>query len=120
MSCNLLLVEDNPLSRRNLAMFLQQAEFTVHQTDNGEAALELISQVDFDVVISDFRLPGKVNGLDVLKYQSCRGSGKRLRLILITAFGSEQAQAEAAAVGALYFEKPISLRDLLDTIQVTR
>ena len=69
MSCNLLLVEDNPLSRRNLAMFLQQAEFTVHQTDNGEAALELISRVDFDIVISDFRLPGKVNGLDVLKYQ---------------------------------------------------
>ncbi|HUC99014.1 MAG TPA: response regulator [Candidatus Polarisedimenticolaceae bacterium] len=117
MSCNLLLVEDNPLSRRNLAIFLQQAEFTVHQTDNGEAALELISRVNFDVVISDFRLPGKVNGLDVLKYQSCRGSGKRL--ILITAFGSEQAQAEAASVGALYFEKPISLRDLLDTIHIT-
>jgi DNA-binding NtrC family response regulator len=116
MSCNLLLVEDNPLSRRNLTMFLQ-TEFTVHQTDNGEAALELISRINFEVVISDFRLPGKVNGLDVLKYQNGRDSGKRL--ILITAFGSEQAQAEAAAVGALYLEKPISLRDLLDTIQST-
>ena len=115
MSCNLLLVEDNPLSRRNLAMFLQEAEFTVHQTDNGEAALELISRVNFEVVISDFRLPGKINGLDVLTYQNSRDSGKRL--ILITAFGSEQAQAEAAAVGALYLEKPLSLRDLLDTIQ---
>jgi DNA-binding NtrC family response regulator len=118
MSCNLLLVEDNPLSRRNLAMFLQQAEFTVHQADNGEAAMELISRVKFEVVISDLRLPGKVNGLDVLKYQNDRGSGKRL--ILITAFGSEQAQVEAAAAGALYLEKPISLRGLLDTIQSTQ
>ena len=117
MSCNLLLVEDNPLSRRNLAMFLQQAEFTVHQADNGEVALELISRVNFEIVISDLRLPGKVNGLDVLKYQKGMDSGKRL--ILITAFGSEQAQAEAAAVGARYLEKPISLRDLLDTIQST-
>jgi DNA-binding response OmpR family regulator len=117
MSNNLLLVEDNPLSRRNLAMFLQQAEFTVHQVDNGEAAMELISRVNFEVVISDLRLPGKVNGLDVLKYQNDKGSGKRL--ILITAFGSEQAQVEAAAAGALYLEKPISLRGLLDTIQST-
>jgi DNA-binding response OmpR family regulator len=117
MSSNLLLVEDNPLSRRNLAMFLQQAEFTVHQVDNGEAAMELISRVKFEVVISDLRLPGKVNGLDVLKYQNDKGSGKRL--ILITAFGSEQAQVEAAAAGALYLEKPISLRGLLDTIQST-
>ena len=117
MSCNLLLVEDNPLSRRNLAMFLQQAEFTVHQVENGEDALDLISRVQFDIVISDFRLPGRVNGLDVLKYQNYMSSGKRL--ILITAFGSEQAQAEAAAAGARYLEKPISLRALLDTIQPT-
>jgi two-component system, NtrC family, nitrogen regulation response regulator NtrX len=117
MSSNVLLVEDNPLSRRNLAMFLQQAEFTVHQVDNGEAAMELISRIKFDIVISDLRLPGKANGLDVLKYQNNIGSGKRL--ILITAFGSEQAQIEAAAAGALYMEKPISLRGLLDTIQPT-
>lgn len=117
MSSNVLLVEDNPLSRRNLAMFLQQAEFTVHQVDSGEAAMELMSRIRFDIVISDLRLPGKANGLDVLKYQNNTGSGKRL--ILITAFGSEQAQIEAAAAGALYLEKPISLRGLLDTIQST-
>ena len=115
MSSNVLLVEDNPLSRRNLAMFLQQAEFTVHQVDNGEAAMELISRIKFDIVISDLRLPGKANGLDVLKYQN--NTDSRKRLILITAFGSEQAQIEAAAAGALYLEKPISLRGLLDTIQ---
>jgi hypothetical protein len=39
------------------------------------------------------------------------------RLILITAFGSEQAQAEAKAVGALYIEKPISLSGLLQSLQ---
>ena len=79
--------------------------------------MELISRVEFDIVISDLRLPGKANGLDVLKHQNNIGSGKRL--ILITAFGSEQAQIEAAAAGALYLEKPISLRGLLDTIQST-
>ena len=79
--------------------------------------MELISRIKFDIVISDLRLPGKANGLDVLKYQNNIGSGKRL--ILITAFGSEQAQIEAAAAGALYMEKPISLRGLLDTIQPT-
>ena len=117
MSCNLLLVEDNPLSRRNIAMFLQQAEFNVHQVDNGEAALELISRIKFNVVISDLCLPGSVNGLEVLKYQSQMDPGKRL--ILITACGSEHAQAQAQAVGALYREKPISLCGVLESIQTT-
>jgi DNA-binding NtrC family response regulator len=114
MPANLLLVEDNPLARRNLATFLEQAEHNVHQAGTGEAALELIARNSFDVVISDLRLPGRITGLDVLKYQN--QISPETRLILITAFSSAEAQAEAEAVGALYIEKPLSLSDILAKI----
>jgi DNA-binding NtrC family response regulator len=114
MPANLLLVEDNPLARRNLATFLEHAEHNVHQAETGEAALELIARTRFDVVISDLRLPGRVTGLDVLKYQN--QISPETRLILITAFSSAEAQAEAESVGALYIEKPLSLTDLLAKI----
>ena len=67
MACNLLLVEDDALSRRNLTIYLQQSAHNVFQADTGEAALELMSRVNFDVVISDLRLPGRINGIDVLR-----------------------------------------------------
>jgi DNA-binding response OmpR family regulator len=115
MACNLLLVEDDALSRRNLTIYLQQSAHNVFQTHTGEAALELMSRVNFNVVISDLRLPGRINGIDVLRHHSQIRPGKRL--ILLTAFGSDEVRADAEAIGALYLEKPISLDDLLTSVQ---
>jgi PAS domain S-box-containing protein len=115
MACNVLLVEDDPLSRRNLTIYLQQSAHNVIQTDTGHAAVELMSQVDFDVVISDLRLPGRINGMDVLRHHSQMHPGKRL--ILLTAFGSDEIRAQAEAVGALYYEKPISMDKLLVSVE---
>jgi DNA-binding NtrC family response regulator len=115
MSCNILIVEDEPLARRNIVLFLQRASHNVHQVETGEAALELIAGTSFNTVISDFRLPGRINGIDVLKYQHETSPGKRL--ILITAFGSDEVQSEAEAMGAVYLEKPLSLRELLSNVE---
>jgi DNA-binding NtrC family response regulator len=117
MPLSILVVEDDPLSRRNLATFLEYAGYEVHQAETGEAALDLLSRVDFDAVISDFRLPGAVNGLDVLANYGKISPEKQK--ILITAFGSHETQSRARSVGALYIEKPISLNDLLSEIQKT-
>jgi DNA-binding response OmpR family regulator len=68
VACNLLLVEDDALSRRNLAIFFQQSEQNVYEADTGEIAVELIDRITFDVVVSDFRLPGRLSGVDVLRH----------------------------------------------------
>jgi DNA-binding NtrC family response regulator len=115
MSCNVLIVEDEMLARRNMALFLGRAKHNVHQAQSGEVALGLLSRNDFNIVISDYRLPGRINGIDVLKHQNQISPGKQL--ILITAFGSNQVQSEAEALGALYLEKPLSLSHLLSIIQ---
>lgn len=115
MPCNILLVEDEPMARRNISTFLQTFNHNVHQAETGEAALGLISQIKFDGVISDFRLSGRVNGIDVLKRQQQMSPGKPL--ILITAFGSDRIQSEAQAMGAIYIEKPLSLWQLLEYVE---
>jgi len=115
MSCNILVVEDDAVGRRNITLFLQHFNHNVYQAETGEAALDLISRIRFDSVISDFRLSGKVNGIDVLKHQQQTSAGRLL--ILITAFGSNRTQSEAEAIGAIYIEKPLSLALLLDYIE---
>jgi DNA-binding NtrC family response regulator len=111
MSCNILVVDDEPLARRNIARFLERAGHRVREADTGEAAIDLIREHEFKTVISDLRLPGEMNGLDVLKHQNLTDPGKRL--ILITGFGSDEVQSAAKELGAVYLEKPLSMRGLL-------
>jgi DNA-binding NtrC family response regulator len=116
VSCRILIVEDDFLSRRNFAFFLKRAQHDVSEAVTGETAVDLISRMSFDVVVSDLRLPGRVNGIDVLRHQSRHAPGKRL--ILITAFGSAEAQSEAETLGAVYMEKPVSLLDLATSVRI--
>ena len=59
---------------------------------------ESLSSMDFGVIVSDYRLPGMANGIDVLRRQ--RDKLAAARLVLITAFGSHEVQNEAAAIRA--------------------
>jgi len=111
MTCHILVVDDEPLSRRNIARFLERAGHKIREADTGEAAINLIRTHDFTTVISDLRLPGEINGLDVLKHQNQTNPGKRL--ILITGFGSDEVQSAAKQLGAIYLEKPLSMLGLL-------
>lgn len=78
-------------------------------------AVELPSEHgDFDVIISDIRMPG-ASGLEVL--DGIAGSSALPPVILITAFGDEQTHAQAMRLGAAaLFNKPFDLDDLLDCV----
>jgi CheY-like chemotaxis protein len=114
MSCNVLLVEDEPIARRNIAYALEDAGHNVYPAESGEAAFHLLTRVTFDCVISDFRLPGRVNGLDVLKHQNAIAPGRRL--LLVTAFSSEYVRSETESLGAVYMEKPLAITDILSVV----
>ncbi len=114
MSCSLLLIEDHPLSREMFARALRRAKHNVHEAETGEAAVELLSTRRFNAVISDLRLPGSINGLDVLKYQ--KEKFPECKLLLVTGYGSNEAFEAAKALGAVYMEKPVSLEKMLSVI----
>jgi DNA-binding NtrC family response regulator len=120
MARTVLLVEDSSLARRNIATFLERAGYQVAQADTGEDAVRLIQTTgDFDVVISDLRMPGMISGLDVLSHQN--RIAPETGSILMTAFGSDQIRNQTRKLGAGYIEKPIKLDSLLQEIErVTR
>src|ERR671911_2100046 len=116
MAPSVLLVEDSSLARRNIATFLERAGYQVAQADTGEDALRLLqTSGNFDVVVSDLRMPGMINGLDVLSFQS--RIAPRTGSILMTAFGSDQIRDQTRELGASYMEKPIKLNSLLQEIE---
>ncbi|MPZ78806.1 MAG: response regulator [Deltaproteobacteria bacterium] len=116
MPPSILLVEDNALARRNMVVFFTARGYQVSEADRGEDAIRLIRDIDnFDVVITDLRMPGMIDGLDVLRYQSEVSPGTKS--ILMTGFGSDQIKNQAISIGAVYLDKPIRLNDLLVEIQ---
>jgi DNA-binding response OmpR family regulator len=115
MADSILLVEDDRTSRRNLATFLRMTGYEVHEAEDGEIALGLLTSTQFDVVISDFNLPGNLNGIDIL--DALKTLPHKVDGILITGTGSDQIESRAKSLGAAYMEKPIQLRELEKTIE---
>lgn len=115
MQSSILLIENNNLSRRNIAAFLENCGYLVSETEDGDEALKLIKDITFDVVITDLRLDGMVTGLDILAcHKQVSPDGKSF---LITAFGTDQVKEKALSLGAIYLEKPIQLTDLVNRIK---
>ena len=111
----ILFVEDDRPSRRNIALFLRLSGYEVYEAEDGEAALNLLSTMQFDVVISDLNLPGQISGIDIL--DSLKTMPQKIDGILVTGEGSDDIKTRADSLGAAYMEKPLHLRELERTIQ---
>ena len=111
----ILFVEDDAVSRRSIAHFLRLSGYEIHEAENGEAALSLLATMQFDAVISDLNLPGKLNGIDIL--DALKATDRNTEAILITGRGSEEIKNKANSLGADYLEKPVQLRELESTLQ---
>jgi DNA-binding response OmpR family regulator len=106
----ILIVEDDPFSRRNLARFLKAEGYVVAAAENGTAAVKLISSSTFDAVITDLHLGSGLDGFHVLSCFEKRfpGKGKILASGTLT-----DVNDRCASLGALFVNKPLQLDKLL-------
>lgn len=64
---HVLIVDDEEMIRLTLDMILRRVGYTVTTVANGEAALDLLAQCPFDLLLLDLGLPG-ISGLNVAQY----------------------------------------------------
>ncbi len=115
MNTRVLVVDDDAGVRYTLQEILKDAGLSVELAEHGEQALEKARREQFDLVISDLRM-APMDGLELL--QRLRFEQPRLRVILITAHGSERQAVEAMRLGAYdYFKKPFDLDELLAVVR---
>jgi DNA-binding NtrC family response regulator len=105
----LLLVEDEAISRLELAEFLTSQGYAVEAVQNGEEALKKLQHRSFDSLITDFRLGPGINGIDVIIEFERANPGRRK--ILITAYPSLVRMPDSLRV--THIPKPIALDELL-------
>lgn len=113
-AASILIVDDEPGIRDLLIFELSQAGQAVTAAKDGDEAVERIRAVEFDVVISDMRMPGK-SGIEVLK--EAKAAAPDTEVLIMTAFGDLDAALGCLRAGAFDFlAKPFNTVDLLFSV----
>jgi len=111
----ILIAEDHEVARKSIKEYLQQEGYRVEEAADGDAAIDAINNADFDLVITDLKMPA-ASGLDVLKH--AREISPNTLVIVTTAFGSVESAIEALRLGAQdYVIKPVIFDDLLSKVR---
>lgn len=118
----ILAVDDELHIRRLLEMKLISAGFQVETANCGEQGLERASSFRPDLIVSDYQMPGKLNGLEMIRALRDEEFGKDIPVILLTgsvSVASSLCEKIEALTKVIHISKPFSPRQLVSLIQDT-
>lgn len=102
----ILFLEDEPTIREVLAEYMKMQNYEVTEAEDGQRALALLKEREFDMAVLDIMVP-EVSGLEVLAYIKEHRSG--MATIMLTALDDEKTQVKAFNLYADdYVIKPVS------------
>src|SRR5947208_2005166 len=109
-----LVVDDEKNMRLSLTTVLQDEGYSVRTVESAEAALSLMQQDEFFMVITDARLGG-MSGYDFLT--RVKTQWPNLPSLMITAYATPKLAVEAIKAGAIdYLPKPFAPEELLHAV----
>lgn len=116
----ILVVDDFSTMRRIIKNLLKDLGFSnIQEADDGNTALPMLQQGDFDFVVTDWNMPG-MQGIDLLRAIRSDDKLKQLPVLMVTAEAKKEQIVAAAQAGVNgYVVKPFTaatLKEKLDKI----
>lgn len=112
---SILIIDDELSMREFLKILLEKEGYKIATAANGQEALILAAQQDFDLAISDIRMPG-MSGLELLS--SLKVKKPDMPVIMITAFASPDDAVSAMKNDAFdYITKPFNVEEIKKVIK---
>jgi CheY-like chemotaxis protein len=111
-----LLVEDEPLIRSVIADELRDRGYEVLEAETGDEAAQLLERESFDLLLTDVRMPGKLDGIDLA--HRARSVLPRLPVLVVSGY-AEQISARLATLTApmAFVAKPFPMSRVLGSIR---
>ena len=110
----ILVVDDEGAIRYSVSKTLQRVGYHVSEAESGEKALEMLVQQEFDVILTDIRMPG-IDGVELLR--RIKEIAPDSSVILMTGYASLSTAVEALRLGAHdYLIKPSSSQDIKHSV----
>ena len=110
----ILLVDDQPMARRPLQVYLEELGYETREANNGAEALDLLDQGhNFDLIISDNQMP-VMTGMEFIQVLAQRSYISTHPVILYTGNLTKEMKNQARALGVYaVLPKPYKLQELL-------
>ncbi|MDN4503104.1 chemotaxis response regulator CheY [Alteromonadaceae bacterium BrNp21-10] len=114
----ILVVDDFSTMRRIIKNLLKDLGFTsVQEADDGNTALPMLQQGDFDFVVTDWNMPG-MQGIDLLRAIRSDDNLKHLPVLMVTAEAKKEQIVAAAQAGVNgYVVKPFTAATLKEKLE---
>jgi two-component system nitrogen regulation response regulator GlnG len=107
----ILVADDDRTCRDSIQKVLEREGHTVQTAENVDTALEALGLNHFDLVVCDYRMPGKT-GLDLLV--ELRRQHYAVPVLMISAYADASVEAAVLKLGALeVLKKPIRRQELI-------
>src|SRR5690606_29244875 len=113
----ILIVEDEPAILRVLSKILSEEDesYQIFEPEDGEKAIQMIPEDDFDWVICDINMP-QTGGEEVLAY--AKSIKPEINFVMISGHGDLETAVNTMRLGAFdYISKPPDLNRLLTTVR---
>lgn len=108
----ILIAEDEPINREIATLYLTEAGQKVEVAIDGEDAVRLASENDYDIILMDLKMP-KLDGLAATRKILANEGGIRTPIIALTANVFEEDRAQCMKAGMVDFvTKPVSADNL--------
>ena len=109
-----LIVDDEEDFRETIIKRLKVRKLEACGAGTGTAALDLLREKEFDVMVLDVKMPD-MNGVDTLK--AAKQIAPNVKVIILTGHASMEFGMKGMQLGAFdYIMKPVPINELLDTI----
>ncbi|GAB7022319.1 response regulator [Salidesulfovibrio brasiliensis] len=110
----ILLVDDEIELISALAERLSFRGIDADWTDNGDQAIELARENDYEVAVLDVKMPG-MSGLELREH--LKAIKPEMRFVFLSGHGSEQDFREGSAKASSYLIKPINIDELIERVK---
>ena len=111
---NILVVDDNKFLRIAVSKMLSRLGYEVLSADSGENGLSIFLKNKFDVVLSDYEMPG----MDGVAFAcSVKKSSPRTQVVIMTGAGRETVLARKTTAVDEVISKPFTLAEIDEMIQ---
>ena len=111
---NILVVDDNKFLRIVVSKMLSRLGYEVSSADSGENGLSIFLKNKFDIVLSDYEMPG----MDGVAFAcSVKKSSPRTRVVIMTGAGRETVLSRKSTAVDEVISKPFTLAEIDETIQ---
>lgn len=120
MPKNILVIDDEPLVTKSLEKLLKISGYNAFIAASAQEALQKVKETQFDLIISDIRMPGTdgIEAISQIREYLKQNKKAQAPEIFITGYANEDNYKQAIQLKvAEYIYKPFDTKELLDIIK---